>query len=110
LDDNTAGYDVHSYDPGVVEPVAKLIEVKSSTREPHEIFITRNEWETALERAPYYHFHIWLMPEQTLIELTTGDIRGHIPADHGDGHWQVVKITLKRPSELTAPFVAAPDS
>jgi hypothetical protein len=50
LDDNTAGYDVHSYERGPVEPIAKLIEVKSCLGTVPEIFLTRNEWEIALER------------------------------------------------------------
>jgi hypothetical protein len=98
LDDNTAGYDVHSYDEGPVEPIAKLIEVKSSTRQPSEIFLTRNEWETAIERAPHYRFHIWVMPEQKLIELTPADIEPHIPPDRGSGSWQIVKITFQEPA------------
>lgn len=97
LDDNAAGYDVHSYDKGPVEPVAKLIEVKSSTRQPSEIFLTRNEWETAIERAPCYRFHIWILPEQELIELTPADIAPHIPPDRGNGRWQIVKIVLQEP-------------
>jgi hypothetical protein len=97
LDDNTAGYDVHSYDVGLVEPIAKLIEVKSSTRQPSEIFLTRNEWETAVERAPNYRFHIWMLPEERLIELTPADIQAHIPADIGDGRWQIIKISLQEP-------------
>lgn len=98
LDDNTAGYDVHSYEKGPFEPVAKLIEVKSSTRKPSEIFLTRNEWETAIERAPHYRFHIWILPEQELIELTPDNIEAHIPPDQGNGRWQIVKITLQEPS------------
>lgn len=98
LDDNTAGYDVHSYEKGPVEPVAKLIEVKSSSRKPSEIFLTRNEWDTAIERAPHYRFHIWTLPEQKLIELTPDDIAAHIPPDQGNGRWQIVKITLQEPS------------
>jgi hypothetical protein len=94
LDDNTAGCDVHSYEMGPVEPVAKLIEVKSSSRKPSEIFLTRNEWDTAIERAPHYVFHIWILPEQELIELTPDGIQAHIPPDRGNGRWQIVKITL----------------
>lgn len=94
VDDNSVGYDVHSYDKGPVEPVAKLIEVKSTIRQPREIFITRNEWETALDMAPNYYFHIWSLPEKHLIELTTADIEPSIPANRGNGSWQIVKIIL----------------
>jgi hypothetical protein len=102
LDDNTAGYDVHSFDEGPVEPVAKLIEVKSCARRPQEIFLTRNEWETAMQMAPNYRFHIWILPEEQLIELTPGDVERHVPQDRGNGAWQITRIALP-PSILTDP-------
>jgi uncharacterized protein DUF3883 len=94
LDDNSAGYDVHSYSKGPVEPVAKLIEVKSTVRQPREIFITRNEWKTALDMTPNYYFHIWTLPDKQLVELTPADIEPSIPANRGNGSWQIVKVTL----------------
>jgi hypothetical protein len=94
LDDNSAGYDVHSFDPGPVAPIAKLIEVKSCTRENREIFLTQTEWETAIERAPNYRFHIWKLPERELIELTPAELSGHVPYNNGKGVWQIVRITL----------------
>lgn len=94
IDDNTAGYDVHSFDEGRVEPVAKLIEVKSCSRRPVEIFLTRNEWETAMQMAPNYRFHIWILPEEHLIELTPEDMEKHVPQDRGDGVWQTTRINL----------------
>ena len=94
LDDNAAGYDVLSYEKGSVEPVAKLIEVKSTGRQPREIFLTRNEWETALERSPHYRFHIWTFPEKHLTELSPADLNRHVPENRGNGVWQVVRITL----------------
>jgi hypothetical protein len=97
IDNNTAGYDVQSFDQGVVDPISKLIEVKSCARSDVEIFITRNEWETAIERAPHYHFHIWILPENDLIELTPQEIAPHIPQDRGDGRWQDTKIALRLP-------------
>jgi Domain of unknown function (DUF3883) len=96
LDDNAAGYDVMSYDKGAVEPVAKLIEVKSSARDVREIFLTRNEWNTAIERVPHYFFHIWLFPEEELIEITPDELSTHIPEDQGSGEWQTTKVTLRR--------------
>ncbi len=95
FDDNAAGYDVLSYERGPVEPVAKLIEVKSTGRRPREIFLTRNEWETALERFPNYCFHIWTLPEMQLTELTPSDLSRHVPENNGNGVWQVVRITLE---------------
>lgn len=95
IEDNTAGYDIQSFDLGVVEPVNKLIEVKSCSREVVEIFISRNEWETAVASAPHYHFHVWLLPEKKLIELTVNDIAPHIPLNQGSGVWQSVGVTLR---------------
>jgi hypothetical protein len=94
LDDNAAGYDVQSYDEGIVEPIAKLIEVKSTARDSREIFLTRNEWKTAIERVPHYFFHVWLFPEEELIEITPDELRMHIPSDQGTGEWQMTKVSL----------------
>jgi hypothetical protein len=94
VDDNSAGYDVHSFDVGPVEPIAKLIEVKSCSGSSGEIYLTRNEWETAVERAPNYYFQIWSLPAEELIEVRPSDMAKHIPEDRGNGAWQVVKITL----------------
>ena len=94
LDDNTAGYDVHSFDKGPIEPIARLIEVKSCLRLPQEIFLTRNEWEMAVEMAPNYLFHIWTLPAEHLIELRPEDIERHIPVNRGDGAWQIIRISL----------------
>lgn len=94
IEDNTVGYDVQSFDPGVVAPVNKLIEVKSCSRDAVKIFISRNEWETAVNSAPHYHFHVWLLPEKQLIELTVDDVARHIPLNQGRGIWQNVCVTL----------------
>lgn len=98
LDDNTAGYDILSYDPGAVEPVVKLIEVKTCSRATAQFFLTVNEWRTALERSNHYVFHVWLLPEEKLIEFSPDDIRQHVPIDQGEGEWQDAVITV--PFEL----------
>ena len=94
IDDNTFGYDVHSYDRGAVEPIARLIEVKSCARIDTEIYLSRNEWERAIERAPHYCFHVWILPDQHLVELTPKDLEAHVPVDQGNGRWQNTKIAL----------------
>lgn len=94
IDDNGAGYDVQSFDVGPVEPIVKLIEVKSCARQPVEIFLTRNEWQTAVEREPHYWFHVWLLPQKELIELTPSDIEPHIPQNRGQGVWEITRIAL----------------
>lgn len=94
IEDSGAGYDVRSYDSGPVAPVTKLIEVKSSTKRPPEIFITRNEWETAVERGPNYWFHVWLLPEASLLEFKPADLMANIPENRQRGTWELVRIVL----------------
>lgn len=106
-DDNSAGYDVLSYDLGPAEPVAKLIEVKSCSADSQEIYLTRNEWETAIERAPNYRFQIWLLPEESLIELTPGELEEHIAQDRGHGRWENIRIALSYFPQHTSTASAA---
>lgn len=95
VDDNTVGYDIQSFDAGVVEPIVKLIEVKSCARDTAAIFLTRNEWETAISRSPNYRFHVWLLPEKKLIELRPDEIEPHVPVNRGSGSWENAKISLR---------------
>lgn len=92
IEDNDAGFDIRSYDLGPVEPVYRLIEVKSSTMTPPRIILTRGEWEAALKYGKSYIFHLWALPEETLTEYTVEEITPHIPIDHGVGTWLRVEI------------------
>jgi Domain of unknown function (DUF3883) len=96
IEDNAAGFDILSYDQGPVEPVSRLIEVKSSTQNPPRITLTRNEWEAATRFDQSYIFHIWTMPARTLIERSVADMVPHIPKDEGSGVWTSVEITVRR--------------
>jgi hypothetical protein len=96
IEDNTAGYDVLSFDPGEYEPKNRLIEVKSTVASPLRFFLTRNEWEKALKYGDSYHFHVWDMsPEEPrLYERTTAQIAPHIPKDQEKGKWANAEIPL----------------
>lgn len=94
IDDNTAGYDILSFDPGVVEPVNRLIEVKSSTQSPPRFTLTRNEWEAANKYGEIYHFHFWALPTQRLYERTPAEVSDQIPIDQGRSRWTLVEIEL----------------
>lgn len=96
IDDNTAGYDVLSYDPGTVEPTARLIEVKSTIVSPLRFTVTRNEWNQALKFGNSYHFHIWHFDVgvERLFEKTVADIKPHIPSDNERGRWRNAEIPL----------------
>lgn len=95
IEDNSAGYDIRSYDHGITAPVSRLIEVKSSTRNPPRMILTRNEWETAAKYGDTFVFHIWALPAEKLQERTVADIAAHIPIDQGYGNWSQVEIELR---------------
>lgn len=96
IEDNTAGYDVLSFDKGDFGPTNRLIEVKSTIASPLRFFITRNEWGQALKFGPSYHFHIWDLTPQVprLFERTVEQIAPHIPQDQKTGKWTNAEIPL----------------
>jgi len=96
IDDNTAGYDVLSYTKSNYGVVNKLIEVKSTIASPLRFYITRNEWNHALEIGDAYCFHIWNMQNDPpfLYERLTSDIAPHIPKDNEKGKWKTAEIPV----------------
>jgi hypothetical protein len=99
IEDNTAGYDVLSYDVGPVAPVSRLIEVKSTIASPLRFFITRHEWETAIKYGTSYFFHIWDLQIKRLYERTVADITPHIPTDNVRGRWTNMEVPVLQPSK-----------
>lgn len=98
-DDDGAGYDIESK-IGIYDPSPLFIEVKTTTKSVEEgnIFISRNEWETAKTKPNNYLFHIWV----TKISLDKPFIfkpkhlKKHIPKERGFGKWGNVEIeTIK---------------
>jgi Domain of unknown function (DUF3883) len=94
IEDNGAGYDIRSFTPGPIGPLNRLIEVKSSARRNPRIFISRNEWESALLYGNSYVFHIWHLPTKTLLERTVADMEPNIPINKGSGWWTNVEIDI----------------
>lgn len=96
IDDNTAGYDVLSYDPAEAGPRNRLIEVKSTIASPLRFYVTRNEWEQALKFGEAYHFHIWDLAAQPprLFERTASQVEPHIPEDQANGKWSTAEIPV----------------
>ena len=92
LEDNSIGYDVLSYKWKGSYVVSRLIEVKSTVS--NEFYISRNEWNNAASSIDQTVFHVWTLPEETLLELSVLDMKTHIPIDQGSGKWQEVKVTL----------------
>lgn len=94
IENNGAGFDIQSYDSGEVEPIARLIEVKSSVQTPLRMVITRNEWDTAIRFGPRYFFHVWSVPERELKVLSSADVERHIPSDNGVGRWSEAVVPV----------------
>lgn len=94
LDDNGAGYDIKSYIKSAYGLTNLLIEVKSTTRNPPRIILTRGEWEAATKYGTAYVFHVWRFPAEELTVHTVADIAPHIPDDRADGSWQDVEIII----------------
>jgi hypothetical protein len=96
LDDNTAGYDILSYELATPENTNKLIEVKSTTASPLRFFVTRNEWNQALKSREAYSFHIWDMQQSPpkLYVRTVDQVEPHIPSDNEKGKWSNTEILV----------------
>jgi hypothetical protein len=94
IEDNNAGYDILSYNPGSPGPTNRLIEVKSSTQNPPRMILTRGEWEAAIKYGEAYVFHLWMLPTNEVIEYQMADIAAHIPVDKGSGVWGNVEIVF----------------
>jgi len=94
IEDNTAGYDVLSYDAGPVAPVNRLIEVKSTIASPLRFFLTRHEWDTAIKYGSSYFFHVWDIQANRLYERAVADICPHIPTDNERGRWVNVEVPV----------------
>jgi hypothetical protein len=94
IEDNTAGYDILSYDPGQFEPISRLIEVKSTISKPIRFYLTRHEWETALKFGDRYFFHVWDLSEPQMYEFKATDFLESIPTDNADGKWADVIISI----------------
>jgi hypothetical protein len=105
IEDNTAGYDIQSFDLGTEGPVARLIEVKSTIVSPLRFWLSRHEWETANKYGAAYFFHIWDLQGPRLYERTVLDILPHIPTDNERGRWANVEIPViqERGSRLLRP-------
>jgi Protein NO VEIN, C-terminal len=96
LEDNTAGYDILSYEPGDPAPTNVLIEVKSTIASPLRFILSRFEWDKAKSIGDAYCFHIWDMQREppALYVRTVDSVARHIPADSEKGKWKTVEIPV----------------
>jgi hypothetical protein len=99
LDNNQLGFDIQSYRPSGTEfPTNLLIEVKSSSRNPPVVIISREECLKAKTSKDRYIFHVWHVVDGEPMHLfvwTYDMIAEHIPTDCGKGTWTNVAIPIK---------------
>lgn len=96
IEDNTAGYDVLSYEKNEYGLINKPIEVKSTIASPLRFILTRNEWEQALKFGEVYFFHVWDLKQDPpkLYVKTLNEIAPHIPSDNEKGKWKNAEILI----------------
>ena len=94
IDDNTLGYDILSFKEGGEFPTRLLIEVKSSSRNPPAVIISRNEWIKAIQAGDNYLFHVWDVRADRMYECGVDIIAPHIPEDQGKGEWANVSVPI----------------
>jgi hypothetical protein len=96
--DNSAGYDIRSFDCGISSSSdhasERQIEVKTCRFSPPQFYITRNEWEVALRNRQSYIVHLWCLDNLSLRILRVSELIEHVPADVGQGRWDSLKISL----------------
>lgn len=92
IEDNGAGYDIQSFDLTPYGLKNRLIEVKSSKRNPPCMILSRGEWDAAEKYGDAYFVHLWRLPSEHLTILSSADIKAHIPNDCGGGRWTEIEI------------------
>ena len=99
IEDNTAGFDIVSFDMYVNNQVYDIrIEVKASYSTPCTFFLTRNEWEVAVRNPSSYRFHLWDLSSGQLYIYGASQAAAHVPHDQGEGRWTKAEL----PYSITA--------
>lgn len=96
LESNISGFDILSVVSEREEEKLR-IEVKSteSKLDYAHLYITQNEWDTALS-SKHYIFHLWLLnPSPKLFIIEKEIVEVHIPRNNNEGCWKNVMIPFK---------------
>jgi hypothetical protein len=105
IESNEDGYDILSVLDK--EDTRKLsIEVKASTLGNFGFFhLSANEWERA-EEANHHAFHLWDISKSParLSVVSVPMMAQHVPANAGDGSWEIVRVPL-----AAFAYIAIPD-
>lgn len=96
VDNNADGYDILSV-VAADNPAKLLIEVKATTRGLRgSFYITRNEWERAVE-GQFHYFHLWMLEgesdsESSLAIILPNEMAAHVAVDNGAGAWTALEV------------------
>jgi Domain of unknown function (DUF3883) len=106
IDNNEDGFDILSI-VAASDARRLSIEVKASMMgKAGYFFLTRHEWERALE-VENHLFHLWAInpgADTLLAVITPAEMEGHIPRDLGVGNWKSVAIPFVAFKERFQPF------
>ncbi|MEO5534371.1 MAG: DUF3883 domain-containing protein [Pseudolysinimonas sp.] len=93
LDDNSAGYDIQSWevDDGVWRQLA--IEVKSTVSSIVRFHLSRGEYETCVKLAGAYRFHTWVQGNGPII-VESQDVIASAPLDGTGSRWETAEFVF----------------
>ncbi len=96
IEDNSAGYDVLSWERGDDGSLHELrIEAKAHSSFEARFFVSRNEWDIATLFSKSYVVYVWNLETKQLSRvLSVRELERHIPTDNGSGKWDVVRVSL----------------
>lgn len=96
VDSNLSGYDILSYESSSSHKQLKIEVKASNSLNDIQFYITRREWNVAINSSDYV-FHIWsLNPINELHVVSVEDMNKNIPLDLGKGNWESVKIRFSK--------------
>lgn len=88
IETNLAGYDILSVvDRGVPQRLRIECKASDSIVDEARFFISRGEWDAAVDGGPF-SFYLWsLRPEPKLCRISAQELSASIPKDQGAGRW-----------------------
>ncbi len=106
IDSNQDGFDLLSI-RAADDRTPLAIEVKTTTSVAGGLYLTRNEWDQALNSLAHV-FHIWVVAGSApprLAVVTVEAMAGHVPGDIGAGEWREVLIPVREFEGLFAEHI-----
>ncbi len=92
LDNNLLGYDIQSWDEKMNQI---FIEAKASSKADGIFYLSRNEWNTSLEKKNSYFIHIWIQNQQEpkILSYENLSSKKYNIKDSDNAEWTDIRIT-----------------